>query len=76
MMPEAQDVHCYLGCRQCIVHLYPRHNDKNVKILGREAPNLICFGKLTLSSVWRMNWQGHGLELNAQTKGGKREKGR
>lgn len=61
---------------QCIVHLYPKCNDNNVKILGREAPNLIYIGKLTLTSVWRMNWQGRGLELNAQTKGRKREKGR
>lgn len=46
-----------------------------MKILGREAPNLIYIGKLTLTSVWRVNWKGHELELNAQTKGRKREKG-
>lgn len=61
--------------RQCIVHLYPKCKDKNVKILGRGAPNLSDIGKLTLTSIWRMNWQEHGLELNAQTKDQKREKG-
>lgn len=61
---------------QCIVHLYPKCNDNNVKILGREAPHLIYIGKLTLTSVRRVNWQGYGLELNAQTKGRKHAKGR
>lgn len=27
-----------------------------------------------LIAVWRMNWQGHELELNAQIRGGKSEK--
>lgn len=47
---------------------------KNLKISGRGSlqPGL-HWEMLTLLAVWRMNWQGHELELNAQIRGGTSE---